>query len=355
MKKETFTLILFLFVNLIQAQNPLVKQWDRRFGGASHEELTSFQQTSDGGYILGGHSSSAISGDKTQTTWGNSVDYWIVKIDWLGNKQWDKDFGGTNVDYLFSLQQTADKGYILVGWSNSDIGGDKTQASWASYDYWIVKTDSLGNKQWDKDFGGALDDVPSSVKQTADGGYILGGHSYSGISGDKTQASWGDYDYWIVKTDSLGNKQWDKDFGGINDEQLYSLQQTADGGYILGGLSSSGISGDKTQATWGLVDYWIVKTDSLGNKQWDKDFGGISSDFLSTIQQTADGGYILGGCSYSGIGGDKTQASWGDRDYWVVKIDALGNKQWDKDFGGTGVEELLNILSLMIWVCATEK
>ena len=120
--------------------------------------------------------------------------------------------------------------------------------------------DSGGVKQWDARFGGSDDDVLSSLQQTADGGYILGGWSLSGISGDKTQASQGNYDYWIVKTDAGGVKQLDARLGGSSGDYFSSLQQTADGGYILGGSSSSGISGDKTQASQGYYDYWIVKT-----------------------------------------------------------------------------------------------
>jgi len=361
MKKSLFArrsfivagLLLLLFISQFSfAQNPLVKQWDYRFGGTSSEPLVvSLLQTSDGGYILGGSSVSGIGGDKTQASWGD-WDYWIVKLDSLGNKQWDKDFGGTNKDVLFSMQQTADGGYILGGFSNSGISGDKTQANWdlSGYyaDYWIVKTDSLGNLEWDKDFGGTSDDELFAVQQTADRGYILGGWSYSGINGDKTQSTWGAYDYWIVKTDSLGNKQWDKDFGGTHWDNLISLQQTLDRGYILGGYSYSGIGGDKTQADWdttynNTADYWIVKIDSLGNKQWDKDFGGTNEDRLSSIQQTSDGEYLLGGNSSSGINGDKTQDTWGSYDYWIVKTDSLGNKQWDKDFGGTEFERLGNV------------
>ncbi|MEO8086380.1 MAG: T9SS type A sorting domain-containing protein [Bacteroidota bacterium] len=322
------------------AQNPLVKQWDYRFGGTDHDWTTCFQQTKDGGYILGGYSYSGIGGDKTDTLRGGAGDrdYWIVKTDSLGNKEWDKDFGGTGIDELFSLQQTADRGYILGGHSYSGIGGDKTDSlrgGTGDVDYWIIKTDSLGNKEWDKDFGGTNADGLYSLQQTADGGYILGGLSGSVIGGDKTQATWGNYDYWIIKTDSLGNKEWDKDFGGTDYDVLSSLQQTADGGYILGGWSGSGIGGDKTQSTWGADDYWIIKTDSLGNKEWDKDFGGTITDVLYSLQQTADGGYILGGYSDSWIGGDKTQATWGSYDYWIVKTDSVGSKEWDKDFGGT--------------------
>ncbi len=350
--KKLFLLLFFnsasCIIHCAFSQNPLVKQWDHLFGGMDRDVVTCFQQTADGGYILGGYSISGAGGDKVQNTVGD-FDYWIVKTDSFGNKQWDKDFGGTDDDRLYSLQQTTDGGYILGGFSKSRINGDKTQdnrdTSGNSYDYWIIKTDVSGTKQWDKDFGGTNEDELYSIRQTIDGGYILGGHSYSGISGDKTQALWGNSDYWIVKIDSLGTKQWDKDFGGTDGEKLRELLQTADSGYILGGYSSSGIGGDKTQPAWSAFsdDYWIVKIDSIGTKQWDKDFGGTSVDELFSIQQTNDKGYILGGFSISTISGDKTQDTIGGRDYWIVKTDSLGSKQWDKDFGGTADEWLYSL------------
>jgi len=337
----------FLFFTSAFAQSALVKQWDYRFGGTSFDFLYTLQQTKDGGYILGGESFSGISGDKTQASNG-SVDYWIVKTDPNGIYQWDKGFGGSNADQLYSIQQTSDGGYILGGISSSPVSGDKTLGLKGALDYWIVKVDSLGTKQWDMDFGGASTSVSElkSLQQTKDGGYILGGYTNSGIGGDKTDSSRGYYDYWIIKTDSLGNSQWDKTFGGDSTDDLYSLQQTKDGGYILGGYSVSPVSGDKTQPCFGSYDYWIVKIDSLGNKQWDKTFGGDTLDQLYSLQQTKDGGYILGGSSLSGIGGDKTQASFGSFDYWIVKTDSLGNKQWDKDFGGTSADEFIGSLFL---------
>jgi hypothetical protein len=172
-------------------------------------------------------------------------------------------------------------------------------------------------KQWDKRFGGTDYEGIYSIQQTTDGGYILGGYSNSGMGGDKTEDSRGGFDYWIVKTDANGNKQWDKRFGGTDDDFLSTIQQTTDRGYILGGISSSSIGGDKTEDSRGGSDYWIVKTDADGNKQWDKRFGGTDDDggliLLETLQQTKDGGYILGGGSYSNIGGDKTEDSRGER------------------------------------------
>ncbi len=325
------------------AQNPFVKMWDKRFGGISNEGLYSIQQTTDGGFILGGYSESPASGDKSQPLWGsiNRPDYWIVKTDSLGNKQWDKDYGGIDMDRLYCIQQTSDGGYILGGTSQSGISGDKTQpciGGAGDLDFWIVKTDALGNKQWDKDFGGIYIEYLYYIEQTSDGGYILGGLSSSPIGGDKSQPSQGGHDYWIVKTDSLGNKQWDKDFGGTDTEYLLSVHQTTDGGYILGGSSESGANGDKTQPSKGEADYWIVKTDSLGNKLWDRDFGGANDELPYQVWQTTDGGYILGGFSESGTSVDKTQPTWGGYDYWIVKTDPFGNRQWDKDFGGTGSE-----------------
>ena len=344
MKKQTFTLILFLNINLLQAQNPLVKEWDYRYGGTGIDYLNSIQQTSDGGYILGGQSR-AGGGDKTPPFWGGK-DYYAVKLDSLGIKQWDRSFGGLDYNYFYCLQQTNDGGYILGGFSDSDSGGCKSQHNRDTIppytdDYWIVKIDSLGNQQWDKTFGGKRNDILTSLAQTTDGGYILGGRSESGISGDKTQNCRGWYDYWAIKIDSLGNKQWDKRFGGSTEDELYSVQQTFDGGYILGGWSTSDSSGDKTENCRGSQDYWIVKINSSGIKQWDKTFGGSSFDNLCSLTQTVDGGYIAGGLSGSGISGDKTEPNCFSNytDYWIVKMDALGNKQWDRDIGGMHSED----------------
>ena len=317
-------------------------QWDRSFGGSDSDVLNSLQQTSDGGYILGGWSVSDVSGNKTSANFGGE-DYWLVKLDANGIKQWDKSFGGSSNDVLSSLQQTTDGGYILGGSSYSGISGNKTSAGFGDRDYWVVKVDANGDKQWDKSFGGTNYDRLLCIQQTADGGYIVGGYSRSGASGNKTSVAFGADDYWVMKLDANGNKEWDKSFGGSNPDLLFCLQQTSDGGYVLGGLSSSAPSGNKTSAGFGLDDYWVVKLDLNGNKQWDRSFGGTNDDWLNSLQQTVDGGYILGGYSASGVSGNKTGANFGGEDYWLVKLDSTGNKQWDKSFGGTGDDELFGL------------
>ncbi|MFN8153760.1 MAG: T9SS type A sorting domain-containing protein [Bacteroidia bacterium] len=330
---------------IVKTDSVGIIQWQNTIGGTLDDQLKSIQQTSDGGYILGGTSVSSISGDKTENSNGG-YDFWIVKVDSLGNIQWQNTIGGGGTDRLNSIEQTSDGGYILGGFSNSNISGDKTEDSQGGYDYWIVKTDSIGNIQWQNTIGGnSLDDL-YSIQQTTDGGYVLGGLSDSDISGDKLENSHGGSDYWIVKIDSLGVIQWQNTIGGSDTDELYSIQQTVDGGYILGGYSWSNISGDKTENCLGLSDYWIVKTDALGIIQWDITIGGNHIEGINSIQQTIDGGYILGGYSYSYISGDKTEDCLGGYDFWIIKTDALGNIQWQNTIGGSSNDLIYSIQQL---------
>ncbi len=353
----TFILLISLTTNAI-AQSSFTKIWDKRYGGFSSESLFSILHTNDGGYLLGGRSLSDSSGDKTQDSWHDTLqnlptsDYWIVKTDSIGNKEWDKRFGGKQIDILISSQQLNGGNYFLIGASTSRNDGDKSQNNldtaaipYLSDDFWIVKIDSVGNKIWDKVYGGFNNDVPLASLITQDGNILIGGSSHSGISGDKTQQNWDTTymtrDYWIIKIDTSGNKLWDRRFGGNKDDQLISLDSTSDGGYILGGWSASDSTGDKTQPAWtsGGCDYWMVKIDSQGNKMWDKRLGSIYNDLLEVVVQTKDQGYILGGYSWYYASGDKSQSSLGGTDYWVVKTDSLGVKEWDKVFGGNGGED----------------
>ena len=325
--------------NFLLAQ-PVLYQWDYRYGGSADDWLYEFKPTSDDGYILAGFSYSGISGDKTQTSWGDR-DYWLVKTNALGILEWEQRYGGSSSDILHCTYHTADGGFIAGGMSNSPLSGNKTEGIMGSFDYWVVKIDALGNLEWDKRFGGVSSDDLRSIYQTSDGGYILAGRSLSGIGGHKTEANYGTGDWWIVKIDATGTLEWEKSYGGAGDEYFVTAVQTTDGGYLLSGDSNSGISGDKTMVSKGFSDYWIIKTDALGNVIWDKSYGGNSYDILYNMIPTTDNGFMLAGISWSGISGDKTQASWGWNDYWLVKVDASGNLEWEKDFGGLDIEETM--------------
>lgn len=333
--------LFFVALGVVSAQAPPI-EWQNTIGGSGNDQLYSVDQTTDGGYILGGNSASDISGDKTENSQGN-YDYWVVKLDASGSIQWQNTIGGSSTDELNSIQQTADGGYILGGHSSSNISGDKTENSQGSFDYWVVKLDAVGAIQWQNTIGGWEFDYLYSIQQTSDGGYVLGGRSWSGISGDKTDTSRGGNDYWVVKLDSTGLIQWQNTIGGSINDFLISIEQTADGGYILGGWSSSDSTGDKTEDSQGGRDYWVVKLDIAGSIQWQNTIGGSGTDRLESIQQTSDGGYVMGGVSDSPISGDKTEDSLGGDDYWVVKLDTAGAIQWQNTIGGSGNDQLYSI------------
>jgi len=272
----------------------LKEEWNKTFGGTYDDLASSVQQTADGGYIF-------VRQPESQDAGFN--DTGLVKTDSNGNEQWNKTFGRTDKDFANSVKQTTDGGYI--------IAGGMVSYSTGYYDARLMKTDSNGNEQWNKTFGGTRNDVAYSVQQTTDGGYIIAGGTESYGAGS--------IDAWLVKIDSNGNKQWDKTFGGTPEDRAMSVQQTTDGGYIIAGSTES----------YGAGSYnaWLVKIDSSGNRQWDKTFGGTRNDGAYSVQQTTDGGYIIAGSTES--------YGAGSYDAWLVKTDSSGNEQWNKTFGGT--------------------
>lgn len=292
-------------------------------------------ETADGGYFVGGSSNGGIGGDKTQTNYALSRDYWVLRLDSLGNVLWDKTIGGSGTDYLYRVRQTPDGGFLLIGESDSPASYDKTEASiFGSWDMWIIKLDADGNMQWQNTIGGTGFEKARDALVTDAGTYLIGGYSDSPVSGDKTIAPIGGGEYWLVELNSTGSIIWQGLYGGNGSEVFSSMAPTADGGLILGGASSSGISGNKSEVSRGSNDYWIVKLDNTRNVQWDKTIGGAFSEGLASVIQTADLGYLLAGSSASPISGEKSEASIGLQDYWLVKVNSTGVLQWENTIGG---------------------
>nr|AIA14929.1 Por secretion system C-terminal sorting domain [uncultured bacterium] len=279
-------------------------------------------QLSSGEYGLAGTSNSPVSGDKTQASQGGS-DYWLVKIDQTGSKLWDQRYGGSLAEELGSFIETSEGGFLLGGSSDSNAGGDKKENSRGYSDFWVVKTNAQGTVEWNKTFGGDDTDQAYSIGQAPGGTYFMAGWSFSGKSGDKTQESQGGKDYWLVTLDQQGNKVWDRTFGGSKDDELRASTFTSQGYYVLAGHSYSGKSGDKTQASQGESDYWVVAVDQEGNQVLDQRYGGNGKEELRTVTPTRDGGLLLAGRSASGVSGDRTQSSQGSTDYWLVKVAPL--------------------------------
>ena len=252
----------------------------------------------------------------------------------------NKLIGGSGIDVANSIQQTIDHGYIVAGYSGSSASGDVTGTTHGSNDFWVVKLDSVGTIVWNKLLGGAGSDQANSVRQTKDSGYIVAGFSTSSATGDVTGTNHGasTNDYWIVKLDGAGNIVWNKLIGGAGDEFANGIQQKTDLCYIVGGHSTSSSNGDVITANHGSSDYWIVKLDAVGNIVWNKLLGGINADQANSIQQTADLGYIIAGGSASSFSGDVSSPNHGGSDYWMLKLDASGNIVWNKLLGGAGSE-----------------
>ena len=270
---------------------------------------------------------------------------------------WEKSYGGTHADYLFDAQPTADYGFILAGSSLSNKTGNKTDDNQGDLDYWVWKMTEKGDLDWQKSFGGSGFDLLQSIKNTRDGGFILAGTSSSNTGFQKKEDCKGITDFWVVKLDASGGEQWQRTIGGSGQDELLCAFQTKDGGYILGGSSSSNppvisIKPDaksipttktdlfnKSEKCRGNMDYWIVKLDKQGDIEWQKTYGGQYADVLRSMEQTTDNGYILAGYSNSPISGDKTVNNKGIGDFWIIKISDTGEIQWQNTYGAEGDDQ----------------
>lgn len=316
---------MLLTATFLRAQTNII--WEQNYGGSDRDEPNSMVPTADGGYLLVGYTKSN-DGD----VGGNqgTIDFWIVKIDALGEKQWEQNFGGSDVEIAQSVQNTPDGGYLISGSSSSNDGDIFIRHG--SVDVWVVKTDALGNKEWEKTFGGFDSDYAYSMIPTTDGHYILAGSSAS--DNDDLTGNYGADDVWVMKFDLTGEIIWQKNYGGSQIDVGNSIWETADGGYIVAGSTRS--SDGDVDVNLGIEDCWIIKLDGQGNLQWEKTYGGTQTDVADKIHPTSDGGFVVLGRSYS-VDGDLTM-NYGGVDIWIFKIDATGNLQWQQSYGSTGTD-----------------
>jgi len=298
----------------------------------------------DGGIAMGGYSVSPPGGNKTSADFG-AEDFWVIRMDASGNKLWDLSFGGTGVERLESLVVTSDGGLALGGWSNSDISGNKTTPNIFFIDFWIIRLDSAGAKLWERTFGGVGADILRTIQQTPDGGFIVGGQSTSSLP--FADPGLGLEDFLLVRLDGEGNPLWWRFFGGPSPEIYTTLVQTPDGGFLLGGGSASAQGPTKDSPSFGWMDGWIVRVDANGNKLWDRSFGGSGGDVIGGIELTPDGGFLLVGTSVSPADGNKTIGNFDTNgataDGWVIRVDSAGNKLWEMALGGTADDSLTTV------------
>jgi hypothetical protein len=268
-------------------------QWSNTYGGANPDSGYSVQQTSDGGFIIAG---------ETESFGNGSYDVYLIKADAAGTELWRKTFGGDDWDWVYSVQQTSDGGFIIAGGTYSAGAGDS--------DVYLIKTDDAGNEEWSSTFGEADYDSGYSVQETVDGGFIIAGETYSSGAGEA--------DVYLIKTDDAGNEAWSNTFGGADYDWGYSVQQTDDGGFIIAGETYSSGAGE--------ADVYLIKADAAGNEAWSNTFGGSEWDSGNSVQQSIDGGFI--------IAGETESFGSGAVDVYLIKADAEGNELWSKTFGG---------------------
>lgn len=331
--------------------------WAKTYGGTEDDDAFYVQQTSDRGFIVGGN---------TESFGDIHGDFWIIKLNSDGNIQWQRAYDGGGLEIFGSMQQTTDGGYIAAG-STQDI-----RLGSMSRDFWVLKLENDGDIQWQKAYGGSSADGPATaIQQTSDGGYITGGltQSFGEMPGDLL----------VLKLDDLGNIEWQKSYGGTGlERRVENIRQTNDGGFILTSVTTSftpessiwvlklnalgdiqwqkvyseeaaGIDVEDIQLAndGGYIllaerfvrpldqDFWVLKLEDDGDIQWQKAYGGTGLDDAQPIRQTSDGGYIMGGSTTSfGVSGE---------DLWIVKLDSDGNIQWERTYGGDRDDEAISL------------
>lgn len=333
-------------------------EWEKTFGGTGYDYAFSVDQTQDEGFIIAGSTTSYGAGNQ---------DAWIIKTDPKGNMQWSRTFGEEDDDQARDVLQTADGGFIIAG----SISKMRRLISWESFfgamvntrnlQGWLIRTDESGNELWNKEFGGSGIFGANSVDQTSDGGFILAGMaSPSGYGGtgkswiirtnakgseqwtstfedDTYRASFvrhtsdGGYivtglNAWLIKINSKGKEEWGRKFRGKGLDNFYSVQEASDGGYIIAGSTQTYGADDG--------DAWIIKTDSHGNEEWNRTYG-TNIDSAFSVQQTRDGGYIIGGW------GLKTGID--NEDAWLIKTDIYGIEQWNMTFAGKRSDRIYSV------------
>ncbi|WP_299435767.1 hypothetical protein [uncultured Aquimarina sp.] len=304
--------------------------WIKTFGGSGEDDALSIVESEDGGYVVFGYTQST-DGDITDKTATDS-DFWVVKMSDNGTIIWSKTYGGTGDDRGQKIIKTNDGGYALVGYSRSNDGDVSTNEG--LQDYWIVKINAVGEIQWEKSFGFPGLDRAFSIVQTNDNGYFITGFldvSASNGEGNDDFQKHGVGEFWGIKLNAAGEKEWRRYFGGTNNDRSYDVVQTEDNGFLMIGSSESD-DFDITNSN-GSYDFWVVKVNTEGTKVWEKSYGGSEIDVGYAIATTGNGKYVIVGDSRSNDG-DISEAK-GNADLWMIQIDGNGNLIWEKSLGGT--------------------
>lgn len=267
------------------------EDWYKSMGGIGTERAYEVDVTSDGGFVLAGFTDSEGAGND---------DFWVVRLNALGGVEWQETYGGSGMERAYSVQQVTDGGYVVLG--NTDSKGNGRS------DIWILRLNPSGAVLWDTTFGGSLADEGRCVRQTSDGGFVVSGTIYD----EKLKRS----DLAVIKLDQNGVPQWQKNLGGKITEKGERIIETQDGGFAVVGYTDSYGAG--------YQDLWLVKLNGQGRPEWDKTFGGSTTDWGYDLKQTVGGDILISGISKS--------TGYRATDVWILCTDASGSRKWERVF-----------------------
>lgn len=317
-------------------------QWQKTYGGSLDDRGNDIIETSDGGYAILGYS---FSNNDDVSNNAGLQDYWIVKLNASGNILWEKSFGYQGADSGISLIETNDQGFLITGILDVTASGgegntQRTANRHAGGDYWALKLDISGNLEWSRYFGGNFTDTPYGVVQTEDNGFIIAGSSDSedtDISGNI-----GTYDFWIIKISSSGDLVWEKSFGGSQIDEARAIIKSGDGNYIIAGDTRS--NDNDVSQNKGAADLWLIKISPTGNLIWEKTIGGSNFDVARAIENSQNNGFIISGSSRSSD--IDVSENKGQNDAWILKTDNNGNLLWETTVGGSNIDFSYDVAEL---------
>jgi hypothetical protein len=338
--KKTIFVFFYLYAFMFAYSQKINLEWEKRFIVSERKEtVRGFTLTQDGGAVI-----VATCKAKTNESGKEGSNISIIKTDAQGKKQWEQIYGSPGDD-VANVIISVENGYLIGGSTDKKAGGDKKQEGYGEKDFWLIKTDTQGKMLWEKVYGGSGIDELRDIEILPDG-YLLGGRTQSDKSGLVSESTYGDFDYWVLKVNKEGEKIWDYRYGGLTGDIFDSMVSCKDGGFLLLGDSGSDENELKTSPNYGDMDYWVVKISAKGEKIWDVSFGGTVGDALNDGIALNEGGYLIGGFSYSGAGGSKATVSLGDADYWLVSIDEKGQKNYERAYGAMNAEYLYSITQI---------
>jgi hypothetical protein len=296
----TGILVIVFGISCFKVSAEMSDNWFRNFDGGGDDEALGVAVAKDG-YVMVGITNSSGFGQ---------YDAWLIKIDSSGMMEWSQNYGGMLSDAAYSVVATTDSGYVLAG-STSSFG-------MGSADFWLIKVDSTGSIEWNHTYGGEGYESCRSMISTSDGGYALLGFTAPSDTTNAPFGLFGSSDVLLVKVDPDGNMEWNQTYGGAGLDSVSAIIETADGGFILGCSTTS--------FGMGSADFWLIKVDSTGSIEWNYTYGGAGTEFSNSLVATVDGGYVLAG-STSSFGA-------GSADVFLVKVDTIGNLEWNQTYGG---------------------